>query len=76
MPGRKFIFGLGQKLPISKNNRKNNYKNKLEINPEDLDPMINEVERVRGMDIVIVTTAKTNEEAYDLLKELGIPFRK
>lgn len=35
-----------------------------------------EVEKVRGMDIVIVTTAKTNEEAYDLLKELGIPFRK
>ena len=29
-----------------------------------------------GMDIVIVTTAKTNEEAYDLLKELGVPFRK
>ena len=34
-----------------------------------------EVEKVRGMDIVIVTTAKTNEEAYDLLKELGVPFR-
>lgn len=41
-------------------------------------PEINfdEVEKVRGMDIVIVTTAKTNEEAYDLLKELGVPFRK
>ena len=41
-------------------------------------PEINfdEVVKVRGMDIVIVTTAKTNEEAYDLLKELGIPFRK
>ena len=41
-------------------------------------PEINfdEVEKVRGMDIVIVTTAKSNEEAYDLLKELGIPFRK
>ena len=39
-------------------------------------PEINfdEVEKVRGMDIVIVTTAKTNEEAYDLLKELGVPF--
>lgn len=35
-----------------------------------------EVVKVRGMDIVIVTTAKTNEEAYDLLKELGVPFRK
>lgn len=41
-------------------------------------PEINfdEVEKVRGMDIVIVTTAKSNEEAYDLLKELGVPFRK
>ena len=34
------------------------------------------VVKVRGMDIVLVTTAKTNEEAFDLLKELGIPFRK
>ncbi|MBR0137125.1 MAG: 50S ribosomal protein L5 [Erysipelotrichaceae bacterium] len=31
---------------------------------------------VRGMDIVIVTTAKTNEEAYALLEELGMPFTK
>jgi len=29
-----------------------------------------------GMDIVFVTTAKTNEEAYDLLLELGMPFSK
>mgnify|MGYP004510081479 FL=1 len=35
-----------------------------------------EVVKVRGMDIVFVTTAKTNEEAYDLLSELGMPFRK
>ena len=34
------------------------------------------VVKVRGMDIVFVTTAKTNEEAYDLLKELGMPFKK
>ena len=34
------------------------------------------VVKVRGMDIVFVTTAKSNEEAYDLLSELGIPFRK
>lgn len=41
-------------------------------------PEINfdEVVKVRGMDIVIVTTAKTNGEAFDLLKELGVPFRK
>ncbi len=35
-----------------------------------------EVVKVRGMDIVFVTTAKTNEEAYDLLKGLGMPFKK
>ena len=41
-------------------------------------PEINfdEVVKVRGMDIVIVTTAASNEEAYDLLKELVVPFRK
>lgn len=41
-------------------------------------PEINfdEVVKVRGMDIVIVTTAKTNEEAFDLLEKLGVPFRK
>ena len=35
-----------------------------------------DVVKVRGMDIVFVTTAKTNEEAFDLLNELGIPFKK
>ena len=35
-----------------------------------------DVVKVRGMDIVFVTTAKSNEEAYDLLNELGVPFRK
>lgn len=32
--------------------------------------------KVRGMDIVFVTTAKTNDEALELLKEFGLPFRK
>ena len=34
------------------------------------------VNKVRGLDVVIVTTAKTNKEAYALLKELGMPFEK
>ena len=34
------------------------------------------VVKVRGMDIVFVTTTKTNEEALDLLKGFGMPFRK
>jgi len=33
------------------------------------------VVKVRGMDITIVTTAKSDEEAYELLKALGMPFR-
>ena len=32
--------------------------------------------KVRGRDIVVVTTAKTNEEAKALLEELGMPFKK
>lgn len=35
-----------------------------------------DVVKVRGMDIVLVTIANTNEEAHALLEELGIPFRK
>ena len=34
------------------------------------------VVKVRGMDVVFVTTAKTNEEALDLLKGFGMPFKK
>ena len=34
------------------------------------------VQKVRGMDIIIVTTAKNDEEAYALLKELGMPFNR
>ncbi len=32
------------------------------------------IDKVRGMDITIVTTAKTDEEARELLKHLGMPF--
>ena len=35
-----------------------------------------DVVKVRGMDIIFVTTAKTNEEAKDLLNGLGMPFRE
>jgi large subunit ribosomal protein L5 len=36
---------------------------------------IDKVSRISGMDITFVTTARTNEEAYELLKELGMPFK-
>ncbi len=38
--------------------------------------VFDDVVKVRGMDIVFVTTAKTDEEARDLLKAFGMPFRK
>jgi len=36
---------------------------------------IDKVTKITGMDITFVTTANTDEEAYELLKELGMPFR-
>ena len=34
------------------------------------------IDKLRGMNIVVVTTAKTDEEARELLKLMGMPFRK
>ncbi len=50
----------------------------LGIREQLIFPEINyeKVEKIRGMDVVIVTTAKTDEEARALLKELGMPFRE
>ncbi|MBQ9154827.1 MAG: 50S ribosomal protein L5 [Solobacterium sp.] len=50
----------------------------LGIKEQLIFPEINfdKVNKVRGMDIVIVTTAKTNQEAYALLEQLGMPFAK
>ena len=36
---------------------------------------IDKVNKITGMDITFVTTAKSNEEAFELLKALGMPFR-
>ena len=36
---------------------------------------IDKVNRISGMDITFVTTASNNEEAYELLKEMGVPFK-
>ena len=50
----------------------------LGVKEQIIFPEINydKVGKVRGMDIVIVTTAKTNDEAKALLTELGMPFAK
>jgi Ribosomal protein L5 len=36
---------------------------------------IDKVNRITGMDITFVTTAQTDEEAYELLREMGMPFK-
>jgi large subunit ribosomal protein L5 len=50
----------------------------LGVKEQIIFPEINfdKVTKVRGMDIVIVTTAKTNEEGKELLTALGMPFAK
>ena len=47
-------------------------KNNLSSQKSNFD----DVDKVRGMDIVIVTTANTDEEGRELLKGLGMPFAK
>jgi large subunit ribosomal protein L5 len=37
---------------------------------------VDKVSRITGMDISFVTSANTDEEAYELLKSFGLPFRK
>lgn len=63
---------------ISKNafDGRGNYT--LGVKEQLIFPEINydKVNKVRGLDIVIVTTANTDEEARELLGELGMPFQK
>ena len=50
----------------------------LGIKEQLIFPEINydKVSKIRGMDIVIVTTANSDQEALELLKQFGMPFRK
>jgi len=50
----------------------------LGIKEQLIFPEINydKVSKVRGMDIVIVTTSNTDEEARELLTQIGMPFQK
>ncbi|MFQ5705830.1 MAG: 50S ribosomal protein L5 [bacterium] len=50
----------------------------LGVREQIIFPEINydKIDRIRGMNITIVTSAKTDEEAFRLLSEFGMPFRK
>ena len=72
LPGVRDFRGVSKKSFDGRGNYTMGIKEQLifqEINYDD-------AVKVRGMDIIFVTTAKTNEEAFDLLDGLGIPFRK
>ena len=72
LPGVRDFRGVSPKAFDGRGNYTMGIKEQLifqEINYDD-------VVKVRGMDIVFGTTAKPNEEAFDLLNGLGIPFRK
>ena len=72
LPGVRDFRGVSPKAFDGRGNYTMGIKEQLifqEINYDD-------VVKVRGMDIVFVTTAHTNEESFDLLNGLGIPFKK
>jgi large subunit ribosomal protein L5 len=61
-------------LPTKSFDGRGNYA--MGVKEQLIYPEINysDVEKIRGMDIIFVTTAKTDEEAFELLKLMGMPF--
>ena len=72
LPRVRDFHGVSPKAFDGRGNYTMGIKEQLIFSEIDYDDVV----KVRGMDIVFVTTAKTNEEAFDLLDGLGIPFRK
>ena len=72
LPRVRDFRGVSPKAFDGRGNYTMGIKEQLIFSEIDYDNVV----KVRGMDIVFVTTAKSNEEALDLLSELGIPFRK
>lgn len=63
-------------LPDKSFDGRGNYS--LGIKEQIIFPEINvdNIQRISGLDVTFVTTAKTDEEAYELLKSFGMPFTK
>jgi len=72
LPRVKDFRGVSKKSFDGRGNYTMGIKEQLIFSEIEFDNVV----KVRGMDIVIVTTAKTNKEAYDLLNGIGIPFKK
>ena len=72
IPRIKDFRGISRKSFDGRGNYTLGIKEQLVFPEVEYDQVI----KVRGLDIVIVTTANTNEEALALLTEFGLPFRK
>ena len=72
LPRVRDFRGISQKAFDGRGNYTLGIKEQLIFSEIEYDNVV----KVRGMDIVFVTTAKSNAEAFDLLNELGMPFRK
>ena len=72
LPGVRDFRGVSPRAFDGRGNYTMGIKEQLIFQEIDYDDVV----KVRGMDIIFVTTAKTNEESFDLLNGLGIPFRK
>lgn len=72
LPAVRDFHGVSPKAFDGRGNYTLGLKEQLIFSEIDYDDVV----KVRGMDIVFVTTAKSNEESFDLLNGLGIPFRK
>lgn len=72
LPRVRDFRGVSSKAFDGRGNYTMGIKEQLIFSEIDYDDVV----KVRGMDIIFVTTAKTNEESFDLLNGLGIPFRK
>jgi len=62
--------GLSDKSMDGRGNYNMGFKEQIVFPEIDYD----KIEKIRGMNITIVTSAKTDEEAYELLKGFGMPF--
>lgn len=74
LPSTRDFGGVSKTAFDGRGNYTLGIKSQIDTFANELD--FDSVLRTRGMDIVIVTTAKTNEEAFDLLTGMGIPFKK
>lgn len=72
LPRVRDFKGLSKKAFDGKGNYSLGIKEQLVFPEIDFD----KIDKIRGMNITIVTTAKTDDEGRFLLKELGLPFRK